>query len=166
VNSLQVSLVLDKSVAGQKAALQAAVSRAAGLNPTRGDLITTSVLPFAKQTPVVPKTGPVPTTMLGPLKWVGLGLATLIFMFFMSRALKRREGETLAKPSWLTEIEQPTTLSQLEAGNGMGQLTMGGGETVALPPRTPDTGAQALEQLVDREPDRVAAQMRAWMAED
>ena len=30
-------------------------------------------MPFAKAQ--TPKAGPVPTTMLGPLKWVGLGLA-------------------------------------------------------------------------------------------
>ena len=53
--------------------------------------------------------------MLGPIKWVGLGLATLVFMFFMARSLRRREGEALASPSWLSEIEQPVSLAELEA---------------------------------------------------
>ena len=37
-----------------------------------------------------------PTTMLGPLKWVGLGLAALLFLFFMVRVMKKRETEMLA----------------------------------------------------------------------
>ena len=41
---------------------------------------------FAKA--ATPKAGPVPTTMLGPLKWVGLGLASLLFLFFMTRGLQ------------------------------------------------------------------------------
>ena len=40
-----------------------------------------------------------PTTMLGPIKWAGLGLATLLFLFFTRRALKKREGEALAAPA-------------------------------------------------------------------
>ena len=35
-----------------------------------------------------------------------------------------------------------------------------------LPPREQDTSAQALEQLMEREPERVAAQVKQWMAED
>ena len=35
-----------------------------------------------------------------------------------------------------------------------------------LPPRAQAESAQALEQLMDREPDRVAAQVRQWMSED
>jgi flagellar M-ring protein FliF len=97
--------------------------------------------------------------MLGPLKWVGLGLATLLFLFFMSRQLKKREGETIASPAWLREIEEPVSLAELEAP-APDQPTM------ILPPRAQDRSAQALEQLMDREPDRVAAQVRQWMSED
>jgi len=97
--------------------------------------------------------------MLGPLKWVGLGLATLVFLFFMSRHLKRREGEAIASPAWLREIEEPVSLAQLEAPSPE-QPTM------ILPPRALAESAQALDQLMDREPDRVAAQVRQWMSED
>jgi len=34
-----------------------------------------------------------------------------------------------------------------------------------LPPRAPDANLQQLDQLMEREPDRVAAQVKAWMAE-
>jgi flagellar M-ring protein FliF len=162
VNNLQVALVVDKSVPpADFAAIQTAVQSAAGIDAARGDVFEATQLAFAKP-PAEPKAGPVPASMLGPLKWVGLGLATLVFMFFMGRSLRKREGEALASPSWLTEIEQPVPLAQLEAPT----IAMPHHPTVVLPPREQDQSAQALDQLMDREPDRVAAQVRAWMSED
>jgi flagellar M-ring protein FliF len=163
VNNLQVALVVDKSVsAADFAAIQSAVKGASGFNAKRGDVFAASQIPFAKVKATAPKAGPVPVAMLGPLKWVGLGLATLVFMFFMSRQLKRREGEGLASPSWLSEIEQPITLAELEApGPRMPERP-----TVVLPPREQDESAQAIGQLMQREPERVAAQVKQWITED
>jgi flagellar M-ring protein FliF len=100
----------------------------------------------------------VPTSLLGPLKWVGLGLASLLFLFFMGRHLRRREGETLAAPEWLTEIEEPVSLAELEQRTQATQPL--------IPPRAPDPGLDTLNQLMQREPERVAAQVKQWMAED
>jgi flagellar M-ring protein FliF len=107
---------------------------------------------------VTPKAGPVPTTLLGPIKMGLLGLGALIFAFFSWRALRRREGAELAEPAWLREISEPVRLSELEGGQTR--------ELVALPPRKRDEGLEKLDQLVEREPDRVAAQVRTWMNED
>jgi flagellar M-ring protein FliF len=162
VNNLQVALVVDKSVpAADFAAIQTAVQSAAGIDDARGDVFEATQLAFAKP-PAEPKAGPVPVGMLGPLKWVGLGLATLLFMFFMARSLRKREGEALASPSWLTEIEQPVPLAHLEAP----MMPQPQHPTLVLPPREQDQASQALDQLMDREPDRVAAQVRAWMSDD
>jgi flagellar M-ring protein FliF len=163
VNKLSVALMVDKSVpAATVAQLKQTIAAAAGVNTTRGDTIQAAQMAFAK--PPVAKTGPVPTTLLGPLKWVGLGLASLVFLFFMTRGLRRREGENLGTPSWLTEIEEPMTLAQLE------QRTTGGAlenaSTAMLPPRVPDASLHQLDQLMEREPERVAAQVKQWMAED
>jgi flagellar M-ring protein FliF len=137
------------------------VAGAAGINAKRGDVVQLSQYQFAK--PTAPKTGPVPTNLLGPIKWVGLGIASLVFLFFMTRALKRREGEQIAKPAWLTEIEEPVSVAELEQRTQVMEPVPGG---ITLPPREPDSNLQALDQLMDREPDRVAAQVRQWMAED
>jgi flagellar M-ring protein FliF len=159
VNSLQIALVVDKSVsAADYAAIQKAVQGAAGFNQTRGDVFQASQVAFPKPA-AAPKAGPVPVSMLRPLKWVGLGLATLVFLFFMSRHLKRREGEAIASPAWLREIEEPVSLAELEAPAPVEP-------TLILPPRAQAQSAQALDQLMDREPDRVAAQVRQWMSED
>jgi flagellar M-ring protein FliF len=164
VNKLQIALVVDKTVpAADFAAIQNAIQGAAGYDQQRGDVFQAAQVPFAKPA-AAPKAGPVPVTLLGPLKWVGLGLATLIFLFFMARHLKKREGEALTAPAWLREIEEPTPLSQLEAPaiNAPNQDR----PTLVLPPRQQDQSAQALSQLMDREPERVAAHVRQWMSEE
>ena len=164
VNRLNVALMVDKSVPTATVdSLKQTIATAAGLDAKRGDPpITVTQMAFAK--PATPKAGPVPTTLLGPIKWVGLGLASLLFLFFMRRGLKKREGESLASPSWLTEIEEPTTLAALEQGTTMQQFD--GQATIALPPRVPDAGLRQLDQLMEREPERVAAQVKAWIGEE
>ena len=87
----------------------------------------------------------------------------LLFLFFMSRHLKRREGETLASPAWLTEIEEPVSLAALEARTA---APAPDAVTQMLPPRVPDASLHQLDQLMEREPERVAAQVKAWMAQD
>ena len=162
INKLNIALLVDKSVpAADFASVQQAVSSAAGIDTARGDTMKAAQVPFAKVP--TPKAGPVPTSLLGPLKWVGLGLASLVFLFFMSRSLRKREGEALA-PAWLTEIEEPVSLAELEQQT----LVMPGpaNPTITLPPRAPDANLQALDQLMEREPERVAAQVKQWMAED
>ena len=138
------------------------MATAAGLDTARGDTISSTQMAFAKAE--TPKAGPVPTTLLEPLKWVGLGLAALLFLFFMTRGMRKRESENLT-PAWLTEIEEPVSLAALEARTTSTDYL----DTAAsdmLPPRVPDASLHQLDQLMEREPERVAAQVKAWMAED
>ena len=159
INKLSVALLVDKSIPGaQLTALKQTVSAAAGLQTARGDTIVASQMAFAKAP--VAKTGPVPTTLIGPLKWVGLGLGALIFLFFMTRGLRKREAESLGTPAWLKQIEEPITLAQLEQTTGVIA------QPVGLPPRVPDASLHQLDQLMEREPERVAAQVKQWMAND
>jgi flagellar M-ring protein FliF len=163
VNKLDIALLVDKSVPPAVfTSLKSTVGAAAGFSTTRGDTMSAAQMAFAK--PATPKAGPVPTTMLGPLKWVGLGLASLLFLFFMTRGLKRREGENLGTPAWLTTIEEPMSLAQLEARTQSNYLDTAANSM--LPPRVPDASLHQLDQLMEREPERVAAQVKAWMAED
>jgi flagellar M-ring protein FliF len=160
VERLQVSLLVDQTVpAATFQQLQNVVSTSAGLDATRGDpALTAMQVPFA-QPAAAPKAGPVPVTLLSPLKWVGLGLATLIFLFFVRRNLRRREAEALPEPPWLAQIERPTPLSALEAGRSVQ-------DTMVLPPREPNFQLRALDQMINEEPERVAAQVKSWMNEN
>lgn len=169
VNRLNVALVLDKSVtagatgaAAQQAIrdIEATVATAAGLDTVRGDTITATQLAFAKP-PAAKDAGPVPAGLLGQVKWAALGLGALLFCLFMMRHLRRREREALPQPEWLRQIDQPVSLAALESVGAHAAM-----DAEPLPPRTVDQSLQRLEQLTDREPERVAAQVRSWMDED
>jgi flagellar M-ring protein FliF len=116
-------------------------------------------IPFVKAPKTeTPATGPVPPAAMGALKYVGLGLGLLAFLFFVTRHLRRREREALMdEPTWLREIESRTTVAALEAGRSSIPL---------LPPDQrgdPGSARRKVGELAQREPETVAAQVRSWM---
>ncbi len=157
VNKLDVAVLVDKSVPPATVAqLQSALGSAAGITPKRGDAITVSQVAFAKQpAPTTPKT---PLNPIGYAKYVLMGLALMAFLFFMMRHLKKREDETLMrKPTWLNEIEAPTSLAELEASTEV---------AAAVPvPAGESATKKGVQELAERSPDRVAEQVRVWMNE-
>lgn len=154
IEGLDISLVLDKSVpAADASALRRAVSSAAGVDVERGDTLTMTQVDFADVPAAEPAGGPLPSAM-GSIKYVLLGLATLVFLVLVGRHLRRREDDELgASPVWLRELETPTTLADLEAGGG----------TRIVPQQ--NSLHDEVDDYVAREPDRVAQQVRAWMNE-
>jgi flagellar M-ring protein FliF len=165
VNKMNVAVIVDKSVPpASVAAVRAAVQNAAGITPARGDTLSVSQVAFAK-----PPTAAKPAataSIIGMAKYVAAGLALLAFLFFVTRHLRRREEQALiGQPVWLREIESPTSLAELERGMD----PYGDEATMALPrARRPAMNPVRgeLEELVDREPERVASQVRAWMNEE
>jgi flagellar M-ring protein FliF len=154
LNKLGVAVLVDKSVPpAQVAQLQSALGAAAGITPKRGDTISVSQVTFAKQPPAKPATTPM--NPLGYAKYALLGLGLALFLFFMSRHLKKREDETLLRePTWLREIEAPTSLAELEQGTA-----------VSIPDIAESQTKKSVEELADRSPERVAQQVRLWMNE-
>jgi flagellar M-ring protein FliF len=163
VNKLNVGVLVDASVPPKSvAAIKQAVASAAGITPARGDKLSVSQVAFAK--PALPVKPPATTAALGFAKYIAAGLGLLAFLFFVTRHLRKREDQALlGKPVWLREIESPTSLAELERGMD------GYDDTLALPrarrPQANPVRAE-LEELVDREPERVANQVRAWMNEE
>ncbi len=156
VERQSIGVVLDASVPQPVATqIQQAVASAAGIDAARGDTITTSRVPFVKEDTTEPK-DPIADYM-GYIKWGGLALATLLFLFFVRRALKKREGEALGEPVWLREITAPQPLAALEGGMMA--------PTAQLERPRNDIRRRA-EEIAAKEPEKVAQQLRAWMAED
>jgi flagellar M-ring protein FliF len=163
VNKLDVALVVDSSVpAAQVASLQKSVASLVGLTPARGDTIAVSRLPFAKQaTATTAKSGPLAMlgNPLGVAKDVFVGLAALVFLFGMRRALKKREGETsVANPTWLRELEAGVTVAQLEAGTPLPALPAGVAERR-------NAVREQVEEIANNSPEAIASQVAAWMKE-
>jgi flagellar M-ring protein FliF len=161
VKKLDVSLVVDKSVpAAQATQLKNAVAAAAGINKQRGDTMTSSTIAFAKPKAAPGPAGlPVPPAFLTPLKYGGIGLASILFLFFVTKALRKRETEALPMPTWLSEIEVPRPLAELER-------TTGGARPAAVGAGAGANGGNPVDSLVADQPERVAQQLRAWISED
>ena len=158
VETLDVALVVDKSVpAADVKALQTAIASAAGIRTDRGDTLSVSQVAFAQQPDPAPANkGPLPEGgIFDYAKYALLGLAALLFLFFIARHLRRRENEVIADPAWLRQLEAPTPIAQLEDLNAPPPSLM-----VQSNPRK-----QQIEEVVTKEPERVAVALRTWMNE-
>ena len=165
VNKLDVALMVDSSVpAAQVAALQKSVAAMAGVTASRGDTLAVTTLAFAaapKSTGTAAASGglPIPAAMLGLLKWVGVLLGSAIFLFFLRKNLKRREGEGVAiEPTWLREIERGVSVRhELEAG----PLQI---DVDPVSERRHQLKTQ-VQELARSSPEQIALQINQWMRE-
>ncbi len=154
VERLDVALVVDDSVeAADVAALRGAVRSAAGIQPDRGDTFAVSQIAFAEPAQEPTSSLVPPEGVVGYAKYALLALASLLFLFFVTRHLRRREDEVLANPTWLRQLDAPTPIKDLEAEEQL-SLTAGGQR------RRP------IDEVVQKEPERVATALRSWMNED
>jgi flagellar M-ring protein FliF len=154
-------MVSDTVPAAQIPAIQDAISAAAGIDTKRGDQLSVSRIAFAKPPEVA--AGPaLPAGLLGNLKWAGLALGLILFFGLIARHLRRREQEALASPVWLTELEAPRSLRDLEAERAAAQARLAAQQPVL---ETPGSRVR-MEDLADQDPGAVATQVRHWISED
>ncbi len=112
VESQHVSVLLDHSVpAASLPAIREAITNAAGIQTKRGDTISIGQVAFASPTTSAASST---SSMLGYAKYALLGIASLVFLFFTTRSLRRRESDTIDEPVWLRELETPMRLSELQ----------------------------------------------------
>lgn len=143
-------------------AIQQAVENSVGYVAKR-DTISVGTIPFVKQP--VAAAGSSTTKMIGYVKYLAIGLAALIFLLFMTRKLRQRENEAFAgRPTWLRELDAPRSLASIEAETQMLELDQPTAVARLRPPV--NLARQQIEDLVDRDPERVASQVRQWMTED
>ncbi len=178
VESQHVSVLLDHSVpAASLPAIREAITNAAGIQTKRGDTISIGQVAFAKSAAAA---AAAKSSMLGYAKYALLGIGALLFLFFTTRALRKRESEPIGEPVWLRELEAPMRLSELERETAPRAPAMAG---VAAAPPNGSAGAAGngngnghgngsidplrlqVEQLAANEPDLVAQQVRSWIQE-
>ncbi len=163
INKLDLALVVDTSVpAAQVASLKKSVAGMAGITPSRGDTFAVSRVAFAKPPKAAPKPGPVDGLMSDPLSMARnalIGLGSLVFLFLMRRALKRRESDpSVPEPTWLREIQSGSmTVAQLESAGGHVALPASGSKQ--------SPASRQVEEMVRSQPNAVANQVAAWMKE-
>lgn len=157
-------MVSDAVPAAQIPAIRNAISAAAGIDTARGDKLTVSQMAFAKAP--APAAGPtLPSSLLSNLKWGVLALGLLAFFVLVARHLRKREQEALASPVWLTEIQAPRSLRDLEAERQAAAARMAASSPQPVAIEAPGS-RRRMEELADNDPSRVASQVRHWMSED
>jgi flagellar M-ring protein FliF len=167
VNRLDVAVMLDKTVKltpAQMTSLKKTMESAAGLQlQQRGDTLNvTEGLSFAP-VEAAPKSGPIPAAFSGILKGVGIGLGALIFLFFVTRHLRKRErGELIDEPSWLKSLESAQPQGELMPMPTFAPEAAATEVSIA----TADPRRQKLDNIIHDEPERVAAHLRTWITED
>lgn len=162
--SIAVMVNSKKVPASELPTIRALVENTVGYNAKRGDTFSIGSIPFAK---VAAPAASSSTTggMMGKVKYVILGIGALFFLFMMSRMLRKRESEQFGgQPTWLRELEHPRSLAEIEAQTQMVDLESPAVVQRLKPPT--NVARQQVEELVDRDPERVAAQIRQWMTED
>jgi flagellar M-ring protein FliF len=174
VESEHVSVLLDHSVpASALPAIKEAITNAAGIQSKRGDTVSIGQVAFAKAPGATAAAG---GGMLGYAKYAVLGIGAMLFLFFTTKSLRRREQEAIAEPVWLRELQAPVRLSELErenatrptaafAGVGAGNGNGNGGGTITGTRGGGDDIRRQVEQLADSDPELVAQQLRSWMQE-
>jgi flagellar M-ring protein FliF len=171
VESQHVSVLLDKSVpAASLPAIREAITNAAGIQSKRGDTISIGQIAFAKTTTAAAAS----SSMLTYAKYALLGIGSILFLFFTTRSLRKRESDPIGDPVWLRELEAPMRLSELERENAprpqpemetVVAASPNGGGGVGAATLSGDPLRMQIEQLADNEPDRVAQQVRSWIQE-
>lgn len=166
INRQSISVLINskKVPASELPTIRQTVENAVGFNAKRGDTLSIGSLPFAKiATPAAASSST--TSMMSDAKYGLVGVGALVFLFMMSRMLRRRETEPFAgQPTWLRELEQPRSLAEIEAQTQM--LDLDGPQVVARLRPPVNVARQQVEDLIDRDPERVALQLRQWMTED
>ncbi len=160
VNKMDIGVLLDSSVKVNPVDLQKALESAAGFQQGR-DTFNLSSVTFAKQ-PAPATGGPIPAAVSGILKGLAIGIGALLFLFFLTRHLRKREtDELMDEPSWLRQLPRPQEPDPAMA------LAMPEQPTAVMATlATADPRRQALEEIVAREPERVAAHLRTWITEE
>ncbi|MGA2470938.1 MAG: flagellar basal-body MS-ring/collar protein FliF [Solirubrobacteraceae bacterium] len=170
VKSENVSVLVSTTVpSAEIPKIRTAVEAATGITPaaiTAGtDNLQVNQVSFAKPPATATPTAASPSTgMMSEAKDGILGIGALLFLFFITRGLRKRESEPLAnrQATWLRELDYPRSLVELEDENRPVEPL----RVKRLRPAHASPAKVQVEDLVEHEPDRVASQVREWMAED
>lgn len=175
VKRLSVAVLLDRNTKVSSSQLQALVSAAAGLDPTRGDTISIAQLPFdttaadaAAKEMADQKSAHSRDQLYGMAQGVGLLLLVLVALLLAYRSARKSVTRI--------PVSLPDSMGELTAGErAMGELPEG--DLLDLGMSQADSRALELAlvggrandsdiaHLIERQPEAVAQTLRGWLAD-
>jgi flagellar M-ring protein FliF len=173
VKKLNVAVLLDATTAGtvDSAQVQQLVSVAAGVDPTRGDSVAVAAMPFdtsaaenAQKALAESAAAEATAKQQSLIKTAGLALVVLILLFLAWRAGRRAKKRKALSPAELAHLEamqaalEQQRLAELNAAI----------PTPAIGPGIEDDAREErqreIEQMVEDQPEEMAALLRGWLA--
>jgi flagellar M-ring protein FliF len=179
IQSLHIAVLLDSATAGSvnPTQIQQVLSSAAGIDPTRGDTIAVSAMPFdtsaAKQAQsalTASAAAAKQAKQMSLIKTGALAVLVLMLMFVAWRATKRskkRKGLTPEERQHLEDMQaalEAQRLAELNAAIPAQMIEAGPDLTAELEAR--EERVREIEQMVKDQPEEMATLLRGWLAAD
>ncbi len=179
IENLHIAVLLDSATAGSvdPTQIQTLLSSAAGIDPTRGDTIAVSAMPFdtsaAKQAQSALSASATATKQakqMSLIKTGALAAVVLALMFVAWRASKRskrRKGLSTEERQHLENMQaalEAQRLAELNAAIPAQMLEAGPDMSADLEAR--EDRVREIEQMVKDQPEEMAVLLRGWLAAD
>jgi len=168
VTRQSVAVILDQKVvkSGDVANLTSQIQAAAGFDQTRGDTVQVNTMKFdnsaAKAAQKALTASGSSGGMMGMIKTILILLFVGLILFLARRNIKKAAA---ARPP----IRVPLDLRQIEAGpmydSAYGELDGAGVPALVAAERPPTDVQPEIGELIERQPDEVAATLRNWLAD-
>jgi flagellar M-ring protein FliF len=179
IKNLHIAVLLDSTTAGtvDPTQIQQLLSSAAGIDPTRGDTIAVSAMPFstsaakdAQNALAAAAAASKQARQMSLIKTGALGAIVLALMFVAWRASKRskrRKGLTPEERRHLEDMQaalETQRLAELSAAIPAQMIEAGPGLTAELEAR--EERVREIEQMVKDQPEEMAVLLRGWLVTD
>jgi flagellar M-ring protein FliF len=179
IQSLHIAVLLDSATAGSvdPTQIQQVLSSAAGIDPTRGDTIAVSALPFdtsaaksAQSALTASATAATQAKQMSLIKTGALAAVVLMLMFVAWRATKRSKKRKGLSPEERRHLEdmqaalEAQRLAELNSAIPAQMIEAGPDLTVELEAR--EERVREIEQMVKDQPEEMATLLRGWLATD
>jgi flagellar M-ring protein FliF len=173
VKKLNVAVVLDSTVAGaiNVADMQKLVGAAAGIDPTRGDAIAISAMPFdtsaaaqAKEALATAGAAEKQAQQMSVIKTGAMVFVVLILLFLAWRASRRSKKRTKlsdAEMKHLEDMQAALEMQRLAELNGVIPNAIEAADRASEQAR--EERKREIEQMVEDQPEEVAALLRGWL---
>jgi flagellar M-ring protein FliF len=173
VTRLSVAVLLDSTVAGavNVADMQRLVGTAAGIDATRGDTIAVGAMPFdtsaataAKDALAAAGAAEKQEAQMSLIKTGAMILVVLILIFLAWRASRRAKKRTklsAAEMKHLEDMQAALEMQRLAELNGMIPNAIEAGAAAENEAR--EARKREIEQMVEEQPEEVAALLRGWL---
>lgn len=171
VKQLSVAVLVDEEAVTpeQIASLEELVTTAAGIDPTRGDTVTVTALPFevpeldeaAEAAAEAVEAAAASAQQMSMIRTVVIGLVLLVALILAYRSARKARRE----------VSTPIDIEALRAAGGSaGALPTGDDDSLPLDAVPMDTASsRALDELsalADQNPEDVARVLQSWLADE